>query len=365
MGSAKLKVTKKKRFWILLGVFVLLIALRTMLPYFVKNYINNVLSDIPGYYGKVDDIDISLIRGAYIIEGLYLNRVNADTEIPFLKFEKTDISIEWKSLFKGKIVSEIIMNSPSITYVFEDHKNSSDENTEAEDWNEALTDLVPININTLQIIGGKAAFVQVSTDPTIDLHFDKISLTATNLRNVVRNGNELPSTIDIKATSIGKGSATINGKMDLIKSIPDVDLSFSLEQVEVSALKDFTNHYAAIDFNEGVFNVYSEIVIADGFLKGYIKPSIQNAKLLGKEDGFFNKMWEGFVGFFKFILKNQNKNTIATKVPLEGNLNAVESKVWPTIGNIFKNAWIKAFENKVDHEIEFEEIQKSEKNSKS
>lgn len=65
---------------------------------------------------------------------------------------------------------------------------------------------------------------------------------------------------------------------------------------------------------------------------------------------------EGFVGIFKFILKNQGTDTVATKVPIEGDLNKVDSKVWPTITNIFKNAWISAFSESVDSEIEFKDV---------
>ncbi|WP_334223389.1 hypothetical protein [Olleya namhaensis] len=105
---------KKKRYLIPLALIVALIAFRLYLPILVKDNVNKVLADIPGYYGQVEDIDISLIRGAYVINGMYLNKVNAKTQIPFLKFPKTDISIEWKSLLKGHIVSEILMTDPEI-----------------------------------------------------------------------------------------------------------------------------------------------------------------------------------------------------------------------------------------------------------
>ena len=111
---------KKKRYIVPIIILILLIAFRLYLPTLVKNYVNKVLADIPGYYGQVDDIDIALIRGAYVINGMYLNKGTAESQVPFLNFPKSDISIEWKSLFKGKIVSEIIMTSPEVIYVFED-----------------------------------------------------------------------------------------------------------------------------------------------------------------------------------------------------------------------------------------------------
>ena len=90
-------------------------------------------------------------------------------------------------------------------------------------------------------------------------------------------------------------------------------------------------------------------------IKGYIKPMLTDTKLIGKDDGFIGVLWEGFVGFFKFILKNQRTDTLATKVPLEGDLNNLDAGTWPTIINIFGNAWIKAFKGETDDEIDFKD----------
>ncbi|MHA7056938.1 DUF748 domain-containing protein [Aquimarina sp. M1] len=349
---------RKKRFFIPFVIILILMVARLLLPYFVKKHVNTVLATIPGYYGQVKNIDISLIRGAYVIDSLYLNKINGSSQIPFLNFPKTDISVEWKSLIKGKIVTEIIMAKPEVIYIFEDHKNDN-EDTELNDWTTALTDLVPIDINRLRIERGKVAFVELSANPNIDLYFDDILLEAKNLRNVVRADETLPSVLNASAVSIGQGSVKLNGKMDLIKTIPDMDISFSLENSDVTSLNNFTNHYAGIDFTSGSYSIFSEVAIADGYLTGYIKPIVKDAKLLGKEDGFLNTLWEGFVGFFKFLLKNHKNNTLATKIPLEGDLNKVQTNLWSTIFSIFENAWIKAFENITDDSVKFEDALKA------
>lgn len=348
---------KKKRYIVPIAIIAILLVVRLLLPFAVKSYVNGVLADIPGYYGQVADIDLALIRGAYTIDSLYLNKINAGSEVPYLDFEKTDISVEWKALFDGRIVSEVIMTRPKFIYVFEDQQDSTGTEPEVEDWSKALTDLVPIDINRLEIIDGTAAFVQLQANPNIDLNLKNIYLKATNLRNVTQKNRTLPSEVHAKAVSIGGGNMKLDGKMNLVKQIPDMDIAFSLEGANATALNDFTKHYAEIDFESGTFEVFGEVAIADGFLKGSIKPILKNGKLLGKEDGFLETLWEGFVGFFKFVLKNQKNNTLATKVPMEGDLNNVGTKIWPTITNIFQNAWIKAFQGIVDDDIDFKDAE--------
>lgn len=347
---------KKKRYTIPIIIIVFLIAFRIYLPTLVKNNINKILADIPGYYGEVKDIDIALIRGAYVVNGMYLNKVNAKTQVPFLNFPETDISIEWKSLFRGRIVSEIIMTSPEVIYIFEDQKVPTDGKTaDVNDWTKALTDIVPIDINHFEVHDGKVAFVQLQADPNIDLNIDKIELYADNLRNVITKTGTLPSPIHATGVTFGNGNMTLDGNINLIKEIPDMDLEFALKGSNATALNDLTRHYAGIDFEKGTFELYSEVAIADGYLKGYIKPMLTDTQLIGKDDGFIGVLWEGFVGFFKFVLKNQRTDTLATKVPLAGDLNNVESGTWHTVINIFGNAWIKAFKGETDDEIDFKD----------
>lgn len=81
--------------------------------------------------------------------------------------------------------------------------------------------------------------------------------------------------------------------MDLMRKIPNMDLSLALEGASATALNDFTNHHAGIDFAEGTFHLFSGVAIADGYRKGYIKPILKDTKLIGKEDGFLKTLWEG------------------------------------------------------------------------
>jgi len=353
-----------KRYSIPIIIVALLVIGRLLLPVYLEKYVNRTLNELPGYEGYVKDIDVALLRGAYVIEGLVLKKLGAQTDTPMLDFEKADISIEWKSLFKGKIVSEIELHNPKFNYIFEDQEQVPVEGeADVDDWTKALKDLVPIDINHFTVHNGTANFVELSSNPDISMFLENINLEATNLSNVVNKEEILPSTLYATAISMGGGDVTLEGNLNLLKKIPDLNLDFALKQADVTALNELSLRYAGVDFESGTFELYSEVAIADGYLKGYIKPMFINTRLLGKEDegGFFKKLWEGFVGVFKFLLKNQGTDTLATQVPLEGDLNNVDAKTLPTIFNIFKNAWISAFSGDVDKKIDFEDAAKAKR----
>src|SRR5262245_56762738 len=89
-------------------VLALLIAGRVAMPYIVKKQVNERLASIPGYWGSVDDIGISLLRGAYSLEGVAIFKVNGAAREPFFSAKHIDFSLAWRELFHGKIVSDIL-----------------------------------------------------------------------------------------------------------------------------------------------------------------------------------------------------------------------------------------------------------------
>ena len=64
----------KKKYKVLIIIAVVLIVFRLILPFIVLHYANKTLSNMPGYYGHIDDIDISLILGAYEIKDIFINK---------------------------------------------------------------------------------------------------------------------------------------------------------------------------------------------------------------------------------------------------------------------------------------------------
>jgi len=100
----------KTKYKILIGVVVLLIVIRLILPYVVLQYANRTLAAMKGYYGHVEDIDLAIYRGAYIIKNIYLNKIDpiSKKQTQFIKSRDIDLSIEWKALFHGSIVGKLL-----------------------------------------------------------------------------------------------------------------------------------------------------------------------------------------------------------------------------------------------------------------
>lgn len=75
------------------------IAVRAVLPTIVLRYVNDRLADMGEYRGRVADVDLAVIRGAYELHDVTVVKPAARAEQPFLAMPHLDISIKWSELF--------------------------------------------------------------------------------------------------------------------------------------------------------------------------------------------------------------------------------------------------------------------------
>ncbi|HEY1054667.1 MAG TPA: hypothetical protein VGE24_06010, partial [Emticicia sp.] len=165
------KPPRKRRLFIVLGsVLVLLIALRLALPFIVLKYVNRTLSEMEQYYGHVEDIDIALVRGAYVINDIKIEKINNETRqrdtIPFFKSPKIDLSVQWKSIFKGSVVGEIYIDDPVLNFVKGKHKGE-DIKADTSDFRDLIKDLMPLKVNHFEINNGQIHYIDQNTKPLV------------------------------------------------------------------------------------------------------------------------------------------------------------------------------------------------------
>jgi hypothetical protein len=344
----------KTGYWILIGVVLLLVVIRLMLPTIVKRYVNNTLNELPGYTGHVEDIDIRLIRGAYVIDGLELRKDTDPAEHPFLQIAKTDLSLEWGAIFKGRLVGEVVMDRPLVNIVAT--KDDSSGEPSKEHWTETLKALMPVTVNRLQVDSGKIAYLDFSSSPDVNLSISNMQLTALNLANVEDAATPLPSTVILSGTSIGGGKLKLDMKVNALKETPDFDVNAQLTGVQMTSLNDFIEAEAKLDVEKGTLDMYTELQATDGAFEGYVKPFIKGVKVLDwkedkKEGGILQAAKEAVVGLLTKTVENPKTEKVATRVPLSGNLNDPETDGWATFVGVLRNAFIEAFQQGIEGTI--------------
>ena len=342
------------------GVALLLVAINFALEPIALHYANKALGELKGYRGSIKDVDIHLYRGAYRIDTLVIEKTDKGKTQPFFTAAQIDISIEWKSLFKGAVVAEFLVNKPVLNFI---KKGKSVEAGGGNDFISTVKKLSPVNINTIELTDGEVHYIDMTSKPKIDIAAKQLYATAKNLRNIEDKSNKLPSSVTLRANTSGNGKITCNAKMNVLKDTPDLDFNFELRKMDLTYLKDFTDAYANFTFKRGQLYLSTELAMEDGSYNGYIKPVLENIKIIDltpdtekeKKRPFFKRLWELVVGTGVAIVENKPKDRLATKIPLKGNINGAEKFTWTAIVNVLKNGFIKAFDKDVEDSINIDD----------
>lgn len=349
----------KRSYKILIGVVVVLIIIRLILPYVVLHFANDRLTKVKGYYGHIEDIDIALIRGAYTINDIYLNKRDSVTnqQTDFFKAKAIDLSVEWAALLHGGIKGELVLDFPVLVFT-KDKTEIGDVKDDTTDFRKLLKDFMPLQINRFQINNGEIHYSDNTSKPKIDIAMTRTNILALNLSNVTDENVELPSTVTANA-QIYEGTLDFSMKLDALANQPTFDLNAGIQNTNLVLLNDFLKAYGNFDVNKGKFGLYTEMSALDGKFKGYVKPIIKDLDVVGaedKNDSFFHKLWESLVGGVGVIFKNQRKDQVATKVNIEGAFKDPKIGTLNAVWEVLRNAFIQALMPNIDNEININSV---------
>jgi Domain of Unknown Function (DUF748) len=348
---------RKKLFIILASILVLLIALRIALPYILLRLVNKELQNIPGYTGHVDDIDVALIRGAYKIKSIKLEKTGGKIPVPFFFAPLIDLSIQWASLLHGRFVGAIEVDQPVLNFVKGPTEATSQTKIDSS-WTDVVKKLMPLKLNKFEIVEGQIHYRDFHSKPTFDIFTTQVHILAENLNNAEKNKDLLPSTITASADVYG-GKATSSMKMDALAKTPTFDGNAKLEGLNLANLNNFIDAFAKFDIKSGEISIYTEAAAKDGKITGYTKPIIKNLKVLNWEKDKEKPLkiaYEAVVEAVAWIFKNHNKEQLATKVEFEGNIKNPNIDIWYLIGQVLKNAFIQALYPSLENSVNINSV---------
>ncbi|MCY7350272.1 MAG: DUF748 domain-containing protein [Cytophagaceae bacterium] len=344
---------------ITLFVLVLLVALRLALPYIVLHYLNKTLADLGEYTGHAEDVNIALLRGAYQIEELQIEKIAGKKKQPFLNVPLMDLSVEWKSLFEGAIVGEVEVYQPELNFSFSEDESQRQTGEEV-DWTKIVKDLLPININRFVVRDGDISLVSLFDASKDAIELKALDVDILNIRNVEDRADPLPSPVTARGDVPGYGGTLkFDSRFNLIRQMPDFDYNMKFENLQLPKLNSFVKPVTGVDFERGTVSLYSEMAMRDGKFNGYFKPLTNGMRIFDwkEKDGrtigqFFKELFsEGAAE----LLENQKLDQIATRVPIGGTAKDVKTDAWTVIINVLWNAYVGAFQKNVDNNVAFKD----------
>jgi len=352
--------SRKRLLTALAILFVALVTFRIALPGIIKRQLNERLDAMPGYTGHIDDVDLWLVRGAYTIDRIVLQKESTTAPVPFVDVERIDLSIQWRELFRGSVVGQIKAYRP-ILHFTNGPDATDDQAGTGVDWRQTVQDMFPLQINRFAVYDGEIHFADFSTAPPVDLEIRNIQAEARNLTNSDAFTDTLFATVDATGDPLGLGHFRLHADVDPYSNEPTFDLDLRVFDVELKGLNPFLSAYAGFDAESGTLELATELACKDGHLEGYVKPTLTDARVFNlKEEVVEDRedparvAWEGIVGVARTLMQNPDEDQIASRIPIEGTLSEMEPKGWPAVFSMLGNAYIKALFAGIDGDVSLE-----------
>ena len=352
---------KRKTVIVLLAVVVLLVGARLALPYLVEDYVNDRLAALDSYDGHVGDIDIHLWRGAYSIDGIEIVKTGASRPVPFFRADRIDLSVEWRSLFRGSVVSEAAFFGPEVNLV----QGRSDKDSQLgkeENWNARLEEMFPFRFNTIQVTDGTVRFLAPGIRTQDAITARHLNGQISNLTNVLETGKETFADFRVTAEVLEGAPAVVAGSVNAFAAKPTFDVNLEVKKVQLPQVNPWLREFIKADAEAGKFELYMELAAADGKFKGYAKPIMQDVDIYRsgeEEESALKRIWEGFLDFAANVLENKDADQVAARIPFTGTIKDPETNLFATIASVLRNAFISAFARSLEGSITLRDVKKN------
>ncbi len=332
-------------FWLALAAVVGLLAARLAMPTAVRWYVNRTIDRSPLYEGRIGDIDIHLLRGAYTIHDVRLLKRNGDVPVPFFQASDLDLAVEWKNVLHRKLVGKVVIDQPVINFV--DAPNPVDTQTGVGPWLQIIRDLFPFRINSAEIKGGAVHFRAYQVNPPMDVYLSYIDGTIDNLTNIYDETTPMYATVNASGLAMDQARFQYKMKLDPFSYRPTFQIASRLIGLDVTKVNQLARTYGKFDFEHGWFDLVIDVDAKEGTIDGYIKPLFRNLVIFSpqdlKEDNIVELFWEALVGVTTTVLKNGPRDQFGTMVPFSGMISGPNPDLLATVGNVVRNAFIRAY----------------------
>lgn len=343
---------------IILGVVLVLVAVRVALPSIILSETNKFLATFSKEYTlHIDDLDLAILRGAYRFEGV-TGKMHKYKE-PFLNLDRIDISLAWRELLKGKLQTDIVIDgmkflmSTELLNVVKGNKDTS-----KKDAKNAGDKLFPMEVSRMDIKNSELQVGDVEGLPP-ELRW-RVSQIEGRLTNAVPSKEDPISLITLKGALFDTSDLKVLAQYKALETPVAWYSAIELRNFELPNANELLKRKVALTFKAGSLDLYGEVKGENDKIEGYIKPFMKKADIVGDTKDFSTLKHFGIevaTAAANIILRTTSQHVVATKVDFSYENSKFDWNASKAISEAVKNG----FQSKLEPGIENQYGLKNEK----
>jgi hypothetical protein len=304
---------KRKRVIIPLIIFGVILLLQVSLPPIILKQFNERGKDATEVHSvQAERAGLNILRGVVRLHGL--NGTLKEDGTNFLFVDTVTTNLSWLDLFRGIVRFDVAVKHFDfiVTQRFLDSIDALPEapdepRREIPNW---------IEFGRLDIVRSRISLPEFpGLEGQEHLAVNDIQGSA---RNILSNRRHPLGSYDIEATFTGESTMKGSGNFSLMTEPPSWTLDGKMLGFRFEKANPALLDLIPVSFRQGSLDVYSEVKSTAGTIRGYVKPFINEARILGTNDNFQNArhfIVEVVGEFSRWIFESRQEDSVATRVP--------------------------------------------------
>lgn len=340
-----------RRVWLAIGISVaVLCSIRALLPVVVEQRVVAALARNERYAGSFDDVDVSVLRLAYSIEGLRLVKRNGLVPVPFATAKRVEYGIDRSALLRWTIAGQIAIARPSLNLV-DGPSAEVRQGPTGVDWRVTMRKLFPTNVNRIQVRDGAIHFRNFHTEPEVDVYIDDVEINVTNV--ALRSATAQSGAVALHGRGVPMSSGSIAADFTLFRNTrePSFDCTGSIQGARISEWNALLRAYVGLDVESGSARVDLSLRARDGELVGHVTPSLAELVMIDftKElagQSALTSVGESLIDFGALLLQDRRRHVIEARIPISGTIRNPVRDDWASVRSVVRAALVDALQSR-------------------
>jgi hypothetical protein len=310
-------VYRQKRFIIPVILVLLLVTLRVVAPPLIRSAMNSYLEDFsPSLHLEVGAIDMSLVRASYSASNIRGQIKQSGQQ--FVEVGEVAVSLPWREVLRGNIVANVMMSQMDFTYS-DDLMPAIQEHLAYMEREDPEPPPVAVKVNRFDL---KESRIRLAGYPRLTKDEDvAVTQLEGRVTNLIPDDSHTRTLFNFDGNVLKSGRFKSVGELDLTSEPPRWRVDGELQGFNLVEVNRFLRHNVPVTFDSGVVDVYAEAIGSGGnYAKGYIKPFMENVRVLGSPDDFKNIQHWAFdvlTAAATRLVREGQTDTVATEIPFE------------------------------------------------
>lgn len=332
----------KLRYKIIILAGALIILFRLLLPLGIRYSINKHLEqDMKSYTGNIEGFGLSLYKGSFHIEGLRVWKKDRADYDPLLSVDKMEVSLLSHLLLQQKKIMGSLEVSRAKINLIDSVLKGNQQFGEDYDWRQSFAKLVPWDLESVKITDSNLLFVNRDYKKPVQISVDNIFISAINIHNTENVQRRFPSQLLFSGRVQRDGWVRGSAQFDISKELPSLNAKVELTSLHLSKLNNAFILYGPYYFLNGELNMYSQVFMKDGNLRGYLTPFFKNVEAVKIEwNNRISKSYlsESVQSLGDLVLNSSSKKAHGRRYTFSGQMISGQepwSSFWSSIRNGF------------------------------